>query len=80
MSPEEAFKQSSESITGPITKGISKGGILKLYEGLDKAGQDEFKARDNPPRELRGGRGLFWQGLASFCCLVIYIRIVMVEG
>lgn len=46
MSPEEAFKQSSESITGPITKGISKGGILKLYEGLDKAGQDEFKASD----------------------------------
>lgn len=45
MTPEEAFKQSSESITGPITKGISKGGILKLYEGLDKAGQDEFKAR-----------------------------------
>lgn len=46
MSPEEAFKQSSESITGPITKGISKGGILKVYEGLDKAGQDEFKARN----------------------------------
>ncbi|CAM9905756.1 unnamed protein product, partial [Ectocarpus sp. 12 AP-2014] len=44
MSPEEAFKQSSESITGPITKGISKMGILKLYESLDQAGQDEFKA------------------------------------
>lgn len=44
MSPEEAFKQSSESITGPITKSISKSGILKLYEGLDKAAQDEFKA------------------------------------
>ncbi|CAN0165094.1 unnamed protein product, partial [Ectocarpus fasciculatus] len=40
MSPEEAFKQSSESITGPITKGISKMGILKLYESLDQAGQD----------------------------------------
>lgn len=63
MSPEEAFKQSSESITGPITKGISKGGILKLYEGLDKAGQDEFKARARttqpPPGSEGGGRGLF---------------------
>lgn len=46
MSPEEAFKQSSESITGPITKSISKSGILKLYEGLDKAAQDEFKASE----------------------------------
>lgn len=59
MTPEEAFKQSSESITGPITKGISKGGILKLYEGLDKAGQDEFKARDQPAPEFRGGNRAF---------------------
>ena len=44
MSPEEAFRQSSESITGPITKSISKGGILQLYEGLDKSAQEEFKA------------------------------------
>lgn len=57
MSPEEAFKQSSESITGPITKGISKAGILKLYEGLDKAGQDEFKARNKPAPELEAGKG-----------------------
>lgn len=58
MNPEEAFKQSSESITGPITKGISKGGILKVYEGLDKAGQDEFKVRKRP--KLPGERG--WRG------------------
>lgn len=44
MSPEEAFKQSSESITGPITKGISRDGILKLYEGLDKEAKAEFEA------------------------------------
>lgn len=44
MSPEEAFKQSSESITGPITKGISKVGIIKLYEGLDKEAKAEFEA------------------------------------
>lgn len=61
MSPEEAFKQSSESITGPITKGISKGGILKLYEGLDKAGQDEFKARDTQAPGVGTGRaGSIW--------------------
>ncbi len=30
MSPEEAFINSSESITGPITKKISKQGILKV--------------------------------------------------
>lgn len=41
---EETFKQSSESITGAIMKSISKGGISKLYEGLGKASQDDFKA------------------------------------
>lgn len=70
MSPEEAFKQSSESITGPITKGISKGGILKLYEGLDKAGQDEFKVcmqETNPPLELERAEGVlcFWLNFVS---------------
>ena len=34
MTPEEAFLQSSESITGPITKKISKQGILKVYTDL----------------------------------------------
>ncbi|CAB1117776.1 unnamed protein product [Ectocarpus sp. CCAP 1310/34] len=55
MSPEEAFKQSSESITGPITKGISKMGILKLYESLDQAGQDEvsvYSACYAPAKEI----------------------------
>ena len=77
MSPEEAFKQSSESITGPITKGISKGGILKLYEGLDKAGQDEFKARDTQTPGVRTGRaGSF--GVISFGSvlrLTIYLSV-----
>ena len=57
MSPEEAFKQSSESITGPITKSISKSGILKLYEGLDKAGQDEFKASEQAKSGVGGDAG-----------------------
>jgi len=34
MTPEEAFLHSSESITGPITKKISKQGILKVYTDL----------------------------------------------
>jgi len=40
MHPEEAFLQSAESITGPITEVISKVGIKALYEkfsGKDKA-------------------------------------------
>jgi ketol-acid reductoisomerase len=34
MSPEEAFINSSESITGPITKTISTQGILKVYNDM----------------------------------------------
>lgn len=30
MTPEDAFKNSCESITGPITKTISKQGIFKV--------------------------------------------------
>jgi hypothetical protein len=37
MSPEEAFRESCESITGPITKTISKHGVLKLYNDLSAA-------------------------------------------
>lgn len=37
MSPEEAFRESCESITGPITKTISKHGVLKLYNDLSPA-------------------------------------------
>jgi ketol-acid reductoisomerase len=44
MSPEDAFLNSAESITGPISKTISKQGILAVYEGLDAAGKKEFEA------------------------------------
>ncbi|KAJ1383966.1 hypothetical protein B484DRAFT_302664, partial [Ochromonadaceae sp. CCMP2298] len=43
MSPEEAFIQSSESITGPITKTISKYGILKVYNDLQGADKGLFE-------------------------------------
>lgn len=83
MSPEEAFKQSSESITGPITKGISKGGILKLYEGLDKAGQDEFKARtaDNITYRWPGSDGMKRSGgmgglLFSLCFILLFFSCI----
>lgn len=43
MSKEEAFLQSAESITGPISKTISKSGIKAVYDGLDAAGKAEFE-------------------------------------
>ena len=56
MAPEEAFKQSCESITGPITKTISHDGILALYESLGTAEQAEFKTAYSasylPAREI----------------------------
>jgi len=43
QSHEEAFVNSAESVTGPISKVISKQGILALYEGLDAAGKKTFE-------------------------------------
>eukprot|EP00981_Chlorochromonas_danica_P004964 scaffold988_cov165-Ochromonas_danica.AAC.66 len=55
-SAEEAFKQSAESITGPITKRISKEGILAVYEGLSGADKEAFEAAYSasylPAREI----------------------------
>jgi ketol-acid reductoisomerase len=56
MTPEAAFLNSAESITGPISKTISKRGIRAVYEGLDAAGKTEFEkayaAAYPPVREL----------------------------
>jgi len=43
QSHQEAFTNAVESITGPISKKISKDGILSVYEALDDAGKDEFR-------------------------------------
>jgi ketol-acid reductoisomerase len=43
MTADEAFLSSAEAITGPISKTISKRGILALYEGLDAAGKAAFE-------------------------------------
>jgi ketol-acid reductoisomerase len=43
MSPEQAFRESTESVTGPISKTISKEGILAVYEKLDASGKAEFE-------------------------------------
>jgi ketol-acid reductoisomerase len=43
MTKEAAFLSSAESITGPISKIISKRGILAVYEALDAAGRAEFE-------------------------------------
>ncbi len=42
LSAEDAFNQSAESITGPISKIISKEGIIAVYERFDKKGKAEF--------------------------------------
>ena len=43
MSDAEAFKQSVESITGPITRIISRDGMLGVYEALDAPGKKVFE-------------------------------------
>jgi ketol-acid reductoisomerase len=43
MDRKEAFIQTVESITGPISKTISKDGIIALYNQLDSAGKAEFE-------------------------------------
>ncbi len=42
-SPEQAFIDSTESITGPISHMISKNGILSVYQALDEEGQETFR-------------------------------------
>jgi ketol-acid reductoisomerase len=43
VSKEEAFTRTAEVITGPISKTISKQGILAVYENLDAAGKATFE-------------------------------------
>ena len=40
---DQAFIDSVESITGPISRTISRHGILAVYESLDDAGQETFR-------------------------------------
>lgn len=42
-SEDDAFRNSVESITGPISKTISTQGMLAVYEKLDDAGKKIFK-------------------------------------
>jgi ketol-acid reductoisomerase len=56
MSAEEAFVQSSESITGVISKKISKQGILQVYEDLSPTDkvlfEKAYSASYKPAREI----------------------------
>lgn len=56
MTPEDAFINSCESITGPITKKISTQGILKVYTDLNEADKKAFEAAYSaaykPSREI----------------------------
>jgi ketol-acid reductoisomerase len=52
MTSDDAFLNSCESVTGPISSTISKQGILALYESLDAAGKKTFEqayAASYPP-------------------------------
>jgi ketol-acid reductoisomerase len=55
-SPEEAFNNSVESITGPISKIISKKGLMAVYESLDAKDKDLFRrafsAAYHPAKEM----------------------------
>ena len=42
MGEEEAFRHTVESITGPISRTISKDGMLAVYNSLDAAGKKTF--------------------------------------
>ncbi len=42
-SDEDAFKNSVECITGPISKLISSKGMPAVYESLDAEGKEIFK-------------------------------------
>src|SRR5262245_22518743 len=56
MSHDDAFLNSCESVTGPISKTISKQGILAVYESLDTAGKKSFEqayaASYGPAKEI----------------------------
>ena len=43
MGEEEAFIASVENITGPLSRTISRQGILAVYQGLDDAGKEIFE-------------------------------------
>lgn len=42
LSPTEAFRQAVESLTGPISRTISRKGIIGLYKSIDEDGQKKF--------------------------------------
>ncbi|NBV42144.1 ketol-acid reductoisomerase [bacterium] len=44
VNEEDAFIRSAESITGPISKTISREGIIGVYNKLDEAGKRQFEA------------------------------------
>jgi len=56
MTPEQAFLESSESITGKITKVISKRGIKALYDDLEEKDKATFRtaysASYKPTKEI----------------------------
>ena len=46
MSDEDAFKNTAESITGNISRQISKEGIKSVYDSLDEEGKKDNENGD----------------------------------
>jgi ketol-acid reductoisomerase len=44
MSREDAFRHSAEAITGPISRIVSKNGLMGVYEAIGADGRREFEA------------------------------------
>src|SRR6188508_1547704 len=44
MSKEDAFRRSAEAITGPISRIISKNGMMAVYDAVGADGRPEFEA------------------------------------
>src|SRR6185295_8583779 len=44
MTREDAFRNAAESITGPISKLISKQGIMAVYEAVGPDGKRQFES------------------------------------
>ena len=62
-SEEDAFRNSVESITGPISRIISREGMPGVYNALDDAGKKEFEKVRIPlrlPAPVKGCPELFY--------------------
>ena len=66
-SEEDAFKNSVECITGPISKTVSTKGMLAVYEALDEEGKGIFKKVSLQCGLASAGRQQAWLSQLESC-------------